>query len=165
MSTVVVTCAPYAPSLLVIFLLLPSRPRIYKTEHMGLDFLDLPTGVVERLAMVRLDERIAGYPIDRPRKTFVFWILRESGHRGLHTVAWEARHSVLLPTLQNVAKMGDAEWCRVMGQGGAAVDGLNNDGRTALTWAASNGHIETAQLLVQLGADVNKAEISGATGA
>ena len=49
--------------------------------------------------MVRLDAPIAGFNEEAPPKTFVFWILRASGHRGLHTVAWEARHSVLLPTL------------------------------------------------------------------
>ena len=143
----------------------PPKLNHRQPARMGLDFLDLPTGVVERLAMVRLDEQIVGYPINRPRKTFVFWILRRSGHRGLYTVAWEARHSVLKPTLPNVAKMGDAEWCGVMVEGGAAVDGLNHAGRTALTWAASNGHIETVQLLVQLGADVNKADNYGGTGA
>ena len=116
--------------------------------------------------MVRLDAQIAGYPIDQPRKTFVFWILRESGHRGLHTVAWEARHSVLLPTLQNVAMMGDAEWCRVMVDGGAAVDGLSNRwGRTALTCAALSEHNDTVKLLVDLGADLNQLNSDGRTGA
>ena len=115
--------------------------------------------------MVRLDEPIAGYSTYPSPKTFVFWILRGSGHRGLHTVAWDARHSVLKPTLFNVAKMGDAEWCRVMVEGGADVDGLNTGERAALIWAASNGHIETVQLLVQLGADVNKVDDNGWTGA
>ena len=127
--------------------------------------MDLPIGVVERLAMVRLDEPIAGYPLNRPRKTFVFWILRASGHRGLHIVAWEARHSVLLPTLQNVARLGDAEWCRVMVEGGADVDAEDDYGLTAFGMAAEFGHKDTMRLLVQLGADVNKVDNNGRTGA
>ena len=74
---------------------------------MGLDFLNLPTGVVERLAMVRLDDPIAVYGYMRP-KTYVFWTLRALGHRGVSLAAFDARHSVLRPTLPNVAMLGDA---------------------------------------------------------
>ena len=115
--------------------------------------------------MVRLDEPIAAYGTYQKRKTFVFWILRGSGHRGLHNVSWEARHSVLKPTLPNVAKMGDAEWCRVMVEGGAAVDGLDHDGRTALTCAAFHAQNDTVQLLADLGADVDAAATNDRTGA
>ena len=115
--------------------------------------------------MVRLDEEIAWFDEYAPPKTFVFWILRESGHRGLHNVAWGARHSVLLPTLQNVARLGDAEWCRVMVEGGADVDTEDDDGWTALGMAAEYGHTDTMRLLVQLGADVNKEAENGVTGA
>ena len=127
--------------------------------------MSLSAVTIERLAMVRLDEEIAGFNDGAPPKTFVFWILRGSGHRGLHNVAWEARHSVLLPTLQNVARLGDAEWCRVMVEGGADVDAENDDGLTALGMAAEYGHTETMRLLVQLGADVNKEDDNGLTGA
>ena len=132
---------------------------------MGKDLLNLSASTIERLAMVRLDEPIAGYPRYRPPKTFVFWILRASGHRGLHTVAWEARHSVLLPTLHNVARVGDADWCRVIVEGGAAVDAKDSEGKTALFWAAQNWHAETVQLLEQLGANVNANDNEGRTGA
>ena len=118
--------------------------------------------------MVRLDAPIAGFDEDdedAPPKTFVFWILRASGHRGLHTVAWEARHSVLLPTLHNVARLGDAEWCRVMVEGGADVDAKDGNHVTALGVAAEYGHTDTIRILVQLGADVNKADNFGFTGA
>ena len=91
---------------------------------------------------------------------------RERPPGGLYTVAWEARHSALRPTLPNVAKVGDAEWCRVMVEGGSAVDGLDTGRRTALICAALSGHNDTVQLLVQLGADVNATDhIVGATGA
>ena len=132
---------------------------------MGLDLLSLSAGTIERLAMVRLDAPIAGFSWHAPPKTFVFWALRSSGNRGLHNVAWEARHSVLLPTLHNAARLGDAEWCRVMVEGGADMDAKDDRGWTALGWAADYGHTETMRLLVQLGADVNKADNSGVTGA
>ena len=118
--------------------------------------------------MVRLDAPIAGFDEDdedAPPKTFVFWILRASGHRGLHTVAWEARHSVLLPTLHNVARLGDAEWCRVMVERGAVVDAEADYGFTAFRMAVQFGHTDTMRLLVQLGADVNKMGNDGWTGA
>ena len=88
---------------------------------MGLSLLSLSASTIEQLAKVRLDEPIAGYSRHAPRKTSVFWILRELGHPGLSAAAWQARHSVLKPTLGNVALLGDAEWCRVMVEGGADV--------------------------------------------
>ena len=130
---------------------------------MGLDLLSLSAVTIERLAMVRLDEEIAGFNDGAPPKTFVFWILRGSGHRGLHNVAWEARHSVLLPTLHNVARLGDADWCRVMVEGGADVD-AEDRGFTAFRVAADYGHMDTVQLLADLGADVNKGYNYGLTG-
>ena len=131
---------------------------------MPLDLLDLPTGVIEQLAKVRLDAPIAEVSYYEP-KMYVFWILREIGHPGLYSAAWDARHSVLKPTLPNVARLGDAEWCRVMVEGGADVDAENDDGLTALGMAAEYGHTETMRLLVQLGADVNKEDDNGLTGA
>ena len=104
-------------------------PKDEKTKvAMGKDLLDLSASIIERLAMVRLDEP---YKRTAKGKTFVFWILRELGHPGLWAVAWQVRHSVLLPTLGNVARLGDAEWCRVMVEGGAAVDAKDSEGNTA----------------------------------
>ena len=125
---------------------------------MPLDLLDLPTGVIEQLAKVRLDAPIAGDLTDdddddRP-KTYVFWILREIGHRGLYAAAWDARHSVLKPTLRNVAILGDAEWCRVMLERGADVEGKDQVGRRAIDLAASLGHKDTVAVLLEHGADV-----------
>ena len=119
------------------------------------DLLSLSASTIERLAMVRLDEPIAGDPRFRPRKTFVFWVLRELGHPGLSAAAWDARHSVLKATLPNVARYGDTEWCRVMVEGRAAVDENDRRGNTALMWAARCGHTETVQVLAELSPDLN----------
>ena len=127
--------------------------------------LSLSAQTIERLAMVRLDAPIAGFNRRAPPKTYVFWILRASGHRGLHTAAWGARHSVLRRTLQNVARLGDAEWCRVMVERGADVDARDDDGLTAFQVAAECGHADTMRLLVQLGADVDATNNYGLTGA
>ena len=121
---------------------------------MPLDLLDLPTGVIEQLAKVRLDAHIAGYLTFKP-KTYVFWILRRLGHPGLYAAAWDARHSVLKPTLRNVALLGDAEWCRVMLEGGADVEGKDGYGRRAIHWAAMFGYNDTVAVLLEHGADVN----------
>ena len=139
--------------------------KVSKIRKMGLDLLSLSAQTIERLAMVRLDEEIAGFDEGAPPKTFVFWILRASGHRGLHNAAWGARHSVLLPTLHNVARLGDAEWCGVMVEGGADVDAEDDYGWTALGVASDFGHTDTTRLLVQLGANADAANDEGATGA
>ena len=122
---------------------------------MPLDLLDLPTGVIEQLAKVRLDEEIAEDSVFSKPKTYVFWILRRLGHRGLYAAAWDARHSVVKPTLRNVAILGDAEWCRVMLEGRADVEGEDWDGRRAIHWAAKFGHNDTVAVLLEHGADVN----------
>ena len=121
---------------------------------MPLDLLDLPTGVIEQLAKVRLDAPIAEDSIFYKPKTYVFWILRKIGHRGLSAAAWDARHSVVKPTLDNVAILGDAEWCRVMLEGGADVEGTDRNGMRAIHWAASYGHKDTVAVLLEHGADV-----------
>ena len=121
---------------------------------MPLDPLDLPAGVIEQLAKVRLDAPIAGHPF-YPRKTYVFWILRELGHPGLYAAAWNARHSVAKPTLPGVAALGDAEWCRYMLEGGADVEGKNWFGRRAIHAAARLGHNYTVAVLLEHGVDVN----------
>ena len=123
------------------------------------DLLDLPTGVIEQLAKVRLDAPIAAHR----RKTYVFWILRRLGHRGLYAAAWDARHSVVKPTLPNVAVLGDAEWCRVMLEGGADVKGRDRHGWRAIHHAARLGHIDTVAVLLEHGADVNAVDNGGFT--
>ena len=128
---------------------------------MGLDFLDLPTSVVERLAMVRLDEPIAGYETWGHLKTYVFWKLRELGHRGVSLAAFEARHSVLRPTLRNVAVLGDAGWCRVILKGGADVEAANQYGHRALHNAARFGHADVVAVLLEGGANVDAEDSSG----
>ena len=127
---------------------------------MPLDLLDLPTGVIEQLAKVRLDAPIAA---EDSAKTYVFWILRRLGHRGLYAAAWDARHSVLKPTLRNVAILGDAEWCRVMLEGGADVEGKNRHGWRAIHNAAINRHNDTVAVLLEHGADVNAVDYGGFT--
>ena len=129
---------------------------------MPLDLLDLPTRVIEQLAKVRLDAQIADHNSSR-RKTYVFWILRRLGHRGLYAAAWDARHSVLKPTLPNVATLGDAEWCRVMLEGGADVEDEDGYGWRAIHWAASLGHNDTVAVLLEHGADVNAVDRAGWT--
>ena len=52
----------------------------------------------------------------------MFWTLRALGHRAVSLAAFDARHSVLRPTLQIVALLGDAGWCHVMLEGGADVE-------------------------------------------
>ena len=125
-----------------------------KSEQMPRDLLSLSASTIERLAMVRLDEPYANDHAARG-KTFVFWVLRELGHPGLSAAAWDARHSVLKPTLPNVARFGDTEWCRVMVEGGAAVDENDRRGDTALMCASRSGHTKTVQALAELSADVN----------
>ena len=129
---------------------------------MPLDLLDLPTGVIEQLAKVRLDAQITGEPSHKP-KTYVFWILRRLGHRGLYAAAWDARHSVLKPTLHNVATLGDAEWCRVMLEGGADLEGEDRFGYRAIHIAAVFEHNDTVVVLLEHGADVNAEDGVGYT--
>ena len=129
---------------------------------MPLDLLDLPTGVIEQLAKVRLDVPIALDSTYEP-KTYVFWILREIGHRGLYAAAWDARHSVVKPTLVNVAHLGDTEWCRVMLEHGADADGKDMDGWRAIHNAARLGHNDTVAVLLEHGADVNAVSRYGGT--
>ena len=110
--------------------------------------------------MVRLDEPIAGYDSRRP-KTYVFFILRALGHRGVSLAAFDARHSVLRPTLPNVAGFGDAEWCHVMLEGGADVEAEDDDGCTALYNAAGLGHTDVLAVLLEGGADVDAVASGG----
>ena len=115
---------------------------------MPLDLLNLPTGAIEQLAKMRLDAPIAGHHSEAPRKPY------ELGHRGLYAAAWDTRHSVVKPTLHNVAALGDAEWCRVMLEGGADVEGKNWFGARAIHTAAHLGHKDTVAVLLEHGADV-----------
>ena len=121
---------------------------------MPLDLLDLPTGAIEQLAKVRLDAKIAEDSYYTSHY-YVFWILRRLGHPGLYAAAWDARHSVLNPTLHNAAALGDAEWCHVMLEGGADVEGKDRIGMRAIHWAARLGQNDTVAVLLEHGADVN----------
>ena len=73
------------------------------------------------------------------------------------------RHSELKATLPNVARLDDTDWCRIMVEGGAAVDAKDRRGKTALE--AQHGHKGTVQVLAELGADVNKTDNRGKAGA
>ena len=77
------------------------------------DLLDLSASTIEQLAKVRFDEPIGFFINAAPPKTFVFWVLREI-HPCLRDAAWRARHSVVPPTIESVARLGDTEWCRAM---------------------------------------------------
>ena len=46
---------------------------------------------------------------------------------------------------------------------GADIDATGNDGRTALIYAARNGHLDAIKTLAGLGADVNAANKQGET--
>ena len=116
-------------------------------------FLDLPAPVIEQLAKVRLDECIAYYSElskDECPKRFCFWVLRDLGHRGVYAAAWGARHSVLPDELYSVARLGDAEWCRViLAQHEHSLWSKN----FALHRAAAYGQTEVAALFLQHGAE------------
>ena len=98
-----------------------------------LGLLDLPAAVIERLALVALDEPVwvgcvrgdAGFyaRIDieerECRKRHVFWVLRNLSNRGIAAAAWGARHLVVRANVRSVAALGDAEWLRVLLRDGA----------------------------------------------
>ena len=140
------------------------------------DLLDLPAGVVERLAMVALDARewvgeraheADAAHVDR-RKAFVFFKLRLLGHPGLSACAYAARHAVLRPTLLNAATVGDTEWARLLlasagrrrfsapllsaptHEAGVSAKKLKE---WALHRSIVNSHAEVASLLLDAGAD------------
>ena len=46
---------------------------------------------------------------------------------------------------------------------GADVDAKNNDGGTALHWAALNEHIDIAKILIENGANINAKDKDGET--
>ena len=52
---------------------------------------------------------------------------------------------------------------KVLHQLGADINAKNNDGWTAVMWAARNGHSECVKVLHQLGADINAKNNNGWT--
>ena len=56
------------------------------------------------------------------------------------------------------ARNGDLDLVRAALAEGVPIDSVNQYGSTALSMAASNGHLEVAEYLVQEGADPNIAE-------
>ena len=59
--------------------------------------------------------------------------------------------------------MGIVEIVRLLVENGAEVNNKNNDGTTALLWAASKGYLEIVRLLVENGAEVNSKNNDGTT--
>jgi len=57
--------------------------------------------------------------------------------------------------LMDAAECGATERARAVLSRGAKVDTMGNWGRTPLLWAAYNGHVEVAQVLVTAGANLN----------
>ena len=114
-------------------------------------FLDLPAPVIEQIAKVRLDEDIYYLLGGFWPKRFCFWALREVGHRGVHTAAWGARHSVVKAELKNVAWIGDTEWCAAML---ARREYSEAEMAEALDRAARSGQVRVGALLLRHGAPV-----------
>ena len=113
-------------------------------------FLDLPAAIVEQIAKVKLDHDI--WPIRfiyRP-KTYAFWILRELNHTGIASAVFQARHYTVAPKLENVARIGDLEWCHVLLD---AHEHSQFQLDRALEDAAGFGHLEVVQLLHEAGAN------------
>ena len=156
-----------------------------------LDLLSLPPAVIEQIARVRLDTPIVGSFPGLPRKTYAFWILLGIGHPGLKAAAWDARHSVVRPTLRNVALLGDEEWCHVMLAGGADVEAVDRNHRCGVYmypdiccvaysrlhvlvsiplpcrlpqhWAADLGHTDAVARLLEYGSAVDDKDDNGMT--
>lgn len=58
-------------------------------------------------------------------------------------------------------RVGDLDAVRKYVGNGADVNLVDNDGYSALIWAACNGHLGVCELLVGSGADVNIVDIYG----
>jgi len=67
------------------------------------------------------------------------------------------RTSLSLP-LTAASSAGHVSAVRLLLQSGAPADGLDEQGVSALAWAASYGHSSIVQLLIAYGADVNVAD-------
>ena len=117
------------------------------------DLLDLPQPVIEQIAKVRIDKPFYWYMEDAPKKRYAFWVLRRLCW-ATRLAAWPARHAVVKAELGNVARLGDAEWCRVLLDAGASVNDIYG-GAGGLYKAAMSGHTAVVVTLVEAGANVH----------
>jgi ankyrin repeat protein len=66
-------------------------------------------------------------------------------------------------SLIEAVSMGDTEEVQTLLVQGADLNATDNDGLTALMWAAKHCHIDIVQLLLAKGADVNAKDNKGGT--
>jgi len=66
-------------------------------------------------------------------------------------------------TLQSAAQAGDLQRVQDLLDGGAAVNGVDAEGNTALHLAAFNGHLDVVKALLAAGADANAQDAQGWT--
>ena len=146
----------------------------------ALGFLDLPTSVIARVALVALDEAEfvdateapvdvgAGWGPHWPKR-FVWFKLRLLGNHGVLGACWSVRHYVLRDSLVSVAVVGDPDWARTLCRGAPqeVLDGalfVFIDPLCLVPWlthththsenAARYNHLETVKVLVEHGARV-----------
>ncbi len=65
--------------------------------------------------------------------------------------------------MQEIAGEGDVDMVSQMLEAGAAMNGRDDSGCTALHFAADRGNVDVARLLIQAGADVNAQDADGQT--
>ena len=73
-------------------------------------------------------------------------------------------HAAYAGPLHDAVKKGDLIEVKILLEKGAKVDEKNqNSGRTALIFAAENGHVQIVELLLKAGANVDEKDIGGTT--